>query len=129
MSTFEIHMPSGDRVEARFDGLVVATDQDGSEPAPFELFLASIGTCAGIYVSRFCQRRGIDPSRVRIVQRNVAGPENGMVARIEIDVLLPDDFPQHYREPVVRSALKCAVKRHLEQPPEIEVRATIGASV
>ena len=54
-----ISMPGAGRVEAHFGGLTVTTDQDGTAPNPFALFLASIGTCAGIYVARFCQSRGV----------------------------------------------------------------------
>ena len=49
-----IRFPGNKKVNADFDGFSLATDQpieaggDGSAPAPFDLFLASIGTCAGI---------------------------------------------------------------------------------
>jgi putative redox protein len=51
-----------------------------------------------------------------------------MVERIEIDVRLPEGFPERYREAVVRAAQLCAVKKHLEIPPVIEVRTTVPAS-
>ena len=58
-----------------------------------------------------------------IVQRNVTGPD-GMVERVELDIQLPPDFPERYREAVVRAADQCTVKQHLELPPLIAVRAT-----
>lgn len=118
----QITFPQGDRVDAAFDGLRVTTDQDGSAPSPFALFLASIGTCAGIYVSRFCRQRGIATEGIRIRQFAHWNAATRLVDRIELDVEVPPDFPEQYRDAVVRSAQLCAVKKHLEAPPEISVR-------
>jgi len=121
----EITFPGGDRVDAAIRGNTVSTDQDGTAPSPFDLFLASIGTCAGIYVSRFCRQRGIDPREVRIAQRMFADPGSGMVKRIELEIRLPAGFPERYREAVMRAAGLCSVKKHLERPPVIEVRTLV----
>jgi putative redox protein len=126
--TMEITFPGGDRVEAAYRNKRITTDQDDSAPAPFELFLASIATCAGLYVARFCEKRGIPARDVRLIQRSVVNRETHMVERIEIDVRLPEGFPERYREAVVRAAQLCAVKKHLEMPPVIEVRTTVPTS-
>lgn len=125
----DIDLGPGDRVTARFEGHEVETDQDGSRPSPFELFLASIGTCAGIYVSRFCRKRGIPAEGIRLRQSETADPQTGRVARIELEIELPPGFPEEYRDALVRAAGLCAVKKHLENPPEIDVRATTLQSV
>jgi len=125
----EIVFPHGDRVDARMGSMVITTDQDGSAPAPFQLFLASIGTCAGIYVSSFCRQRGIPTDKVSIRQRLRANPTTRMVERIELDIVLPEDFPEQYRDAVIRSAQLCAVKKHLEHPPAIDVRTVTRAAV
>jgi len=117
----EITFGKADRVDALTRGLVIHTDQDGSAAKPFDLFLASIGTCAGLYVSRFCQQRKLPNDNIRIVQRMVSNPETRMIERIELDIQLPDDFPERYRDALIRSAQLCAVKKHLEQAPQIEV--------
>ncbi len=117
-----ITFPLADRVDASFDGLTVTTDQNGSAPSPFGLFLASIGTCAGFYVLRFCRQRGIPTDGVRIRQRAHWNQSTRLVERIDLDIEVPPEFPASYREAVVRSAQLCAVKKHLESPPEIAVR-------
>jgi putative redox protein len=33
--------------------------RSGSAPSPFDLFMLSIGTCAGYYVLTFLQQRGL----------------------------------------------------------------------
>jgi putative redox protein len=44
-----------------------------------------------------------------------------MVGKVEIEIQVPPEFPEKYRASLVRSAELCAVKKHLENPPEFEV--------
>lgn len=122
----EIVFPGGARVDALMDGLVVTTNQDGSAPAPFGLFLASIGTCAGIYVLSFCKQRGLPTDGLRIVQRMAYNPLTHMVERIDLDIQLPPNFPEKYKEAVIRAAEQCAVKKHLERPPQFAVYTSLA---
>ncbi len=122
-----IDFTGGARVDAHFGGFTVQTDQpphgggEGSAPTPFSVFLASIGTCAGIYVLGFCRQRGIPTDGIRILQRVHPNPLNGMIARIDLEIQVPADFPEKYRDALVRSASQCAVKKHLENPPQFNV--------
>ena len=122
----QIDFPGGNRVDARVGDLVIHTDQDGSAPPPFTLFLASIGTCAGIYVLSFCQHRGLSTEGIRILQRTRTNHETHMVETIEIDIEVPPDFPEKYHKALIRAADQCAVKRHLTDPPEFAVRTVVG---
>lgn len=131
----EITFPGGARVDAEFGGFTVKTDQppqgggEGSAPAPFALFLASIGTCAGIYVLGFCRQRGISAEGIRIVQRTHGDRVTGMIGQIDLDIQLPPDFPEKYKESVIRSAELCAVKKHLEHPPAFKVYTSTREAV
>jgi len=122
----EVYFEENKKVNARLNGQVIATDQskrsggDESAPEPFSLFLASIGTCAGIYVKYFCEKRGIDSSKIRIIQRHTFNPETRLIDKIELEAVLPADFPEKYRSAVVNAMDLCAVKRHLNNPPKIE---------
>ena len=122
-----IDFPGGARVDAHFGPYSVQTDQppmgggDGSAPTPFALFLASLATCAGIYVLGFCQQRGLPSQGVRIVQRDQRDPATGMVSRGNLEIQVPPEFPEKYRASLVRSAELCAVKKHLEHPPQFNV--------
>lgn len=117
-----ITFPGGDRVDASWNGLTVATHQNGSAPNPFSLFLASVGTCAGIYVVGFCRKRGIPTEGIRIRQSMTTDPGTGHVRRIDLDIEVPPGFPAEYHDAVIRAASQCKVKRHLEAPPEIVTR-------
>ncbi len=120
---FAITVPAGESVEAAYDGLVIRTEQDGSAPSPFELFLASIGTCAGFYVAAFLRGRNLPTAGLRLRQVVERDEETGMVQRIAIDVEFPPEVPEKYRAAALRAANACAVKKHLEHPPVIEVAA------
>ncbi len=129
-----IDFPGGARVDAHFGPYTVKTDQppmgggEGSAPTPFGVFLASIGTCAGIYVLGFCRQRGLSTDGVRIVQRVYSNPFNGMVGKVELEIQVPPEFPQKYYQALVRSAEQCAVKKHLENPPEFDVHTVVAAT-
>jgi ribosomal protein S12 methylthiotransferase accessory factor len=128
----EVRFPGGAQVDAAFNGFVVHTDQpvsgggEASAPTPFSLFLASIGTCAGIYVLGFLRQRNIPTEGVRLVQHVDSNRATGMVERMGIEILVPEGFPEKYLPAMIRSAELCAVKKHLEQPPAIAVTARVG---
>ena len=122
----EIVFPGGARVDALMGPHTVVTNQDGSAPAPFGLFLASIGTCAGIYVLGFCQHRNLPTEGIKIVQRVHNDPATRMVDRIELDIVVPPSFPEKYHDALIRAADQCAVKKHLENPPAFQVRTRVA---
>jgi putative redox protein len=122
-----ISFPGGARVDASFDGFTVMTDQppagggENSAPSPFSIFLASIGTCAGIYVLGFCKQRGLPTEGIQILEKVHRSQASGMVETIDLEIQVPPTFPEKYYESLVRSAQLCAVKKHLEHPPSFNV--------
>ena len=125
-----IDFPGGKRVDAHFDGFTVATDQpkpggDGSAPSPFQVFLGSLGTCAGIYVLNFCQQRNLSTEGIRLVERVTSNPANGMAECIEIEIQVPPTFPANYHDALVHSAELCKVKKTIENPPRFEVHTQV----
>jgi ribosomal protein S12 methylthiotransferase accessory factor len=128
---FLIDFPGGARVDAHFGEFTVKTDQppigggESSAPSPFEIFLSSIGTCAGIYVLGFCRQRGLPTEGIRIIQRISRSPSTHLVDVIELEIQVPPAFPEKYYEALVRSADQCAVKKHLEQPPRFNVHTKV----
>lgn len=123
----KIAFGEGKKVNALFNGFQVCTDQpkdeggDGSAPDPYSLFMAAIGTCAGIYVVGFCQSRGIDTSNIKMRAIYSKNEKSKLIeeARIVIDV--PDDFPQKYHAALAHVVQQCTVKRSIASPPEFIV--------
>jgi putative redox protein len=128
----KVYFPGNKRVYADYKGFTVETDQpaqgggDNSAPAPFDMFLVSIGTCAGIFMLDFMQRRGIPTENAGITMRTERDPNAGLIGRIVLDLHLPPEFPEKYRDAIVNVVELCTVKRHLHQPPQFEVNPHIG---
>jgi putative redox protein len=130
-SKITITFPGGKKVNAEVPGRTIATDQpvqaggEDSAPAPFSLFLASIGTCAGIYVLGFCQSRGLPADGIRIVQRTHFDQETGALSRVDLDIEVPAAFPAKYHEALVRVADQCKVKKAIQARPEFVVKTIV----
>lgn len=126
-----IDFPGGAKVDAHFSGFTVKTDQspkgggEGSAPSPFSLFLASIGTCAGIYVLGFCRQRNLPMEGIKILEKISTNPETGMTEEIAIEIQVPESFPAKYYDALIRSADQCAVKKHIDKPPKFNVYTVV----
>jgi len=127
-----LNFPGGLRVEAEIRGFTVATDQPhlqgggASAPAPFDLFLASIASCAGFYVLSFLRSRHMNMAGTSVVMRTEKNQETRRIDRILIDVRLPAGFPDKYRRAVIKAVDSCAVKKHILEPPEFVITASSG---
>jgi putative redox protein len=125
----KISFPGGKRVDASFGDRVVETDQsplhggDGSAPEPFELFLASLATCAGVYVLGFCQARDIPTEGIELSQHHEFDPETHRLTKVRIDISVPAGFPEKYVPALERVAAKCTVKRVIQEAPAFEISA------
>jgi len=123
----QISFPGGLAVDAHFHGFTIPTDQPthvgggGSAPTPFDLFLVSIGTCAGLFALRFCQQRGIDTAGLGVSLEEQRAEDHGLVSTLRLQLRLPDGFPDKYRDAIVRAVDQCTVKRHILKPPVFEV--------
>jgi ribosomal protein S12 methylthiotransferase accessory factor len=119
-------------VTAQINGKTIKTDQSvrngggGTAPEPFELFLASIGTCAGIYVKSFCDQRGIPADGIKIIQSVAFDPEKRAPSSFKLNIRLPSDFPEKYRAAVVNAAELCLVKKTINNAPGFEVVTSVG---
>jgi len=122
-----INFPGGLRVDAHFGPYTVMTDQppagggEGSAPAPFSLFLASMGTCAGIYVLGFCKARQLPTEGIRIIERINSNRSTGLVDSVDLEIQVPPTFPEKYYNALVLSAEQCKVKQQMEHPPVFNV--------
>ncbi len=121
----KVEFPGGLRVDTRVRGHVIATDQPlgaggaDSAPAPFDLFLASLATCAGYYALRFCQSRELSTAGLGVELEVVRDPGRPGIERVDLRLELPDEFPDRYRDAIRRAVDQCAVKRFVATPPPI----------
>lgn len=129
----QITFPGNKKVSASFDGFTVTTDQpldnegDGSAPAPFDLFLASIGTCAGYFVKSFCEERKISTEGLSLTEEAIWDESTHRLKSLELSIHLPSDFPEKYRNAVISAANLCSVKKTMMNPPEFTITANISS--
>jgi len=127
----KVTFPGGKRVDAEYKGFTIKTDQpayaggEGSAPAPFDLFLASIATCSGIYVLSFCQERGIPTEKAALVMKTEKNPETKMIDKISIEIQLPQEFPEKYKKAIIRAVEGCSVKAHMFKPPAFKIEVKV----
>ena len=132
MNEMIISFAGGKKVNADYRGFTIETDQsvrnggEGSAPEPFSLFLASIGTCAGIYVYSFCRERDLSTRDIRIIQTHHRKADGNGIGKISIDIEVPEDFPEKYRKTLAKVAGLCAVKKHILNPPVFEVATKVA---
>jgi len=128
----KVTFPGEMRVDAEYKGFTILTDQpvyaggEGSAPAPFDLFLASIATCAGYYMLAFCQKRSIPTERASVLMSMEKNPETKMIEKISLQLQLPPEFPEKYEKAIVRSVEACSVKAHIQKAPSFETVVNIG---
>lgn len=131
----KITFPGGAKVNAEINNQIIPTDQpltdggEGSAPTPFEYFLASLGTCAGIYVLSFCQLRQIATEGLALTQRmefTVAADGKRRLAKVVMNIDLPPGFPEKYKNAIVKTAELCTVKKVLMDPPDFEISARMA---
>jgi len=130
-SKFNITFDGNKKISAHFRDFTVHADQpdtgggENTAPSPFELFLASIGACAGFYVASFRQSRSIPTDNISIIQTVSRNDTMHMVEKVILDIVLPPDFPEKYKAAAIKAADTCSAKKHLLNPPEILVNIKI----
>jgi putative redox protein len=123
----EITFDGGKIITAHSRGHHIITDQPSDSgggdngPTPFELYLASIGTCAGVYVKSFCDNRKIDTDNIKIIQETHYNKETGLPVSITLDIKLPAGFPEKYKTALISVAELCKVKKSIANPPEFQI--------
>jgi len=124
----KIRLREGRKVEAEIREFTLLTDQsetaggDNAAPNPFELFLASLGTCSGYYVLAFCRKHDISTEGLELDMEFERDETSKLIRKIDIAVNFPPDFPKRYVAACIKSAEQCTVKKHLADPPEIVLR-------
>ena len=126
----EITFDGGKVITAHTQGHKIKTDQPldngggNSAPAPFDLFLASIGTCAGIYVKSFCDKRQIPSDGIKLIQKTVFDEVTDLPTSISIDIRVPEGFPGKYLPSLISAAELCKVKKTMLNPPLFEIKTS-----
>lgn len=122
-----INFPGNTKVNINYKNFIIKTDQpvkfggENSYPDPFSLFISSIGACVGYYILSFCQERDIPTKDIELSLVTINDNENKMIKKINIKIITQKNFPEKYKKPMIKVANLCKVKKHLENPPQIDI--------
>jgi len=123
-----VRFTGGRKVQAEFENFKVVSDQPVSEggensaPGPLKLFFASVANCSAYYILDFCAHRNIPLDEITLVQKVTRNKETKRVEVIAQEIRVPKDFPEKYYQPLIRASQLCAVKKTLQDPPEMPVK-------
>lgn len=115
------------KVNVHVKGFDILTDQpaeqggDGSAPTPIDLFLASLGSCSGVFVLNFLKQHGLS-EEVYLTLNPIWNISEYVIEKIEVVIHLPAGFPDKYENALVEVAKRCLVARHVKIQHEITIQ-------
>ena len=129
MSLIDVTFLEGVQINANVDGFDILTDQPennggtNAAPNPYYMFLVGLATCTGFFAQRFCRERDIATEGLGLTLDMERDEATHTTTKISMKLKLPESFPAKYQKAILRAAEQCAVKKTLENPPEIELLA------
>ena len=123
----DVCFPQSDKIQARAKGLEVEIGLpphrggDPDAPGPFDLLLCSLALCTGYHVLTFLDERGISIADAGLCIQAERGEDTHLLDTVAMEIKVPGDFPDKYRDAIVRAAGQCLVKAQLGQAPEFKL--------
>ena len=114
------------KVNVEVKGFNILTDQkkenggDASAPTPIDLFLASLGSCSGVFVLNFLKMHYL-PETVYLTLNPVWNINEYVIEKIELVIHLPAGFPAGFDNALVEVAKRCLVARHVKIEHDIRI--------
>jgi len=123
-----ISYTGGMRFDAQTQTHTIIVDQpkegggQDAGPTPPELFVASLGSCIGVYALWFCQKRKIpyEGMKVNVTWSKSTTPP-ARVDLIEAKIELPQGCPEEHKAALIESVEKCMVHNSIIHAPEITI--------
>jgi uncharacterized OsmC-like protein len=88
---------------------------------PGELLLASLGTCMGVYITRYCKTAGIDCEGMTIDLSSERAEDPARIGSIRAMVKIPGGVPEDRRTAVIKVAEHCLIHETLRNAPELTI--------
>jgi ribosomal protein S12 methylthiotransferase accessory factor len=125
--TIPVSFPGGVRIETTVGTHTIVTDQPAVHggrdegPSPYDLFLASIATCAGYYAAAFCASRKLATTGMALALEVTDDETTHLPRELTVHLTLPDGFPEQYKAAILRAVENCKVKKSLAAAPRTSV--------
>ena len=129
MSGFKITFPGNKKVDVAFNNYKIKTDQskenggDETAPEPFDIFVGSIGACAGIYAKTFCDVRKLSTDSMYVFVDIDLKEEQKLMEEISITLHVNQQFPEKYIKAIIKAMDSCSVKNQLH--PDIKTNTAV----
>jgi putative redox protein len=123
----EVDLAQGFRFKAVCRNHEVITDQSekegGTDQAmtPAELFIASLGTCIGVYAVRFCRRHNLPTEGLKVSMDWTVVKDPVRIGSVKAEIHYPHDIPDAERQGLLRMAEACFVHESIVHKPEIVI--------
>jgi putative redox protein len=123
----EVNLQEGFLFKAVCGGQEVFTDQHQAEGGkdqamtPAELFVASLGTCIGVYAARFCKRHNLPTEGLKVGLDWTVLKDPWRIGSVKAEIHYPHQIAETERKGLLRMAEACFVHESIVHPPEIVV--------
>ncbi len=123
----EVNLQEGFLFKAICGGHEVFTDQHAAEGGtdramtPAELFIASLGTCIGVYAVRFCKRHNLPTEGMKVFLDWSNAKDPVRIGTIKAEIRYPHDIPETEKKGLLRMAEACFVHETILHKPEIVI--------
>jgi len=117
----------GKKFTMKVRGHEIVTDLPGTKggedtgPTPPELFIASLGSCIGVYAASYLRTAKFDPEGLEISLDWEFDPEGERIGKIDVGVTAPNAVLGARKRTLIVAASKCMIHNTLRQPPEINI--------
>lgn len=114
------------KIKVRVKDFDIWTDQpvqqggNASAPTPIDLFLASLGSCSGVYVLNFLKQHNL-PENVYLTLDPEWNINEYVIEKVNVLIHVPQDFPAKYENALVEVAKRCLVARHVKVEHQISL--------
>ncbi|MGE5280549.1 MAG: OsmC family protein [Deltaproteobacteria bacterium] len=95
-------------------------------PTPPEIFAASLGTCVGVYVARYCANARLDATDMAITVSMGASQDQKSLENIDIVIKLPHADAGKRSSALLEVARHCLIHKTIERHPEIRISLDKG---
>ena len=94
---------------------------DNTAPTPPELFMASLGSCIGVFAASYCDTAGMDSTGMSIDMDWEMAEDGSRVENIEVHLNVPNAELGARKKALLAVAKKCVIHNTLHNPPEITI--------
>jgi len=111
--------------QARQHRLAIDLSQEkgGTDSAmtPPEIFAASLGSCVGVYVAKYCERARLDTQDMDIRVSWKLAADNKSIGTIDIGLSLPHAEVGKREAALLEVARHCLIHETIVRPPDIRI--------